>query len=119
MRRRDFITLLGGTAASWPLSAGGQTPARFGYLSAGSANSDYHRRTLAGLMQGFIQNGMIEGRDYLLETRFAEGAYERFPALARELQQAKARIIIPSTVAAVRSGAAALSTHSCRHARDQ
>src|SRR5262245_24133978 len=102
MKRRDFIALLGGTAATWPLSAGAQTPARLGYLGAGTANSDYMRRLLAGLKQGLTENGMIEGRDYLLETRFA-GDYERFPALARELQQAKVRIILPSTIAAVRA----------------
>jgi putative ABC transport system substrate-binding protein len=58
---------------------------------------------LAGLTQGLMQNGMIEERDYLLEARFAEGDYERFPELARELQRAKVRIIIPSTIAAVRA----------------
>jgi hypothetical protein len=103
MRRRELIALLGGAAATWPLSAHSQTPVRLGYLSAGTATSFYMRRTLAGLTQGFTENGMIEGRDYLLETRYAEGDYERFPALARELQQAKVRIILPSTIAAVRA----------------
>jgi putative tryptophan/tyrosine transport system substrate-binding protein len=102
MRRRDFIAALGGAAASWPLSARGQTPARLGLIFGGTANSDYNRRTLGGLTQGLADNGLLEGRDYLLETRFAEGDYERFPALARELQQAKVRVIIPVTVAAVR-----------------
>jgi putative ABC transport system substrate-binding protein len=92
-----------GGALTWPVVARTQTPARLGYLSAGTANSDYMRRTLAGLTQGLTENGMIESRDYLLETRFAEGDYERFPALARELQQAKVQIILPSTIAAVRA----------------
>jgi putative ABC transport system substrate-binding protein len=102
MRPRDFIALLAGTASTWPLSADAQTPARLGYLGAGTANSDYIRRLLAGLKQGLTENGMIEGRHYRLETRFA-GDYERFPALARELQQAKVRIVLPSTIAAVRA----------------
>ncbi|MBI5323287.1 ABC transporter substrate-binding protein [Bradyrhizobium sp.] len=102
MRRRDLIALLGGSAAAWPFSARGQTPVRLGYLAAGTASSDYMKRLLAGLTQGLTENGMIEGRDYLLETRFAVD-YERFPALARELQQAKVRIIVPLTIAAVRA----------------
>jgi hypothetical protein len=65
------------------------------YLSAGTASSDYMRRTLAGLTQGLAENGMIESRDFILETRFAEGDYERFPKLALELQHAKVRIILP------------------------
>lgn len=103
MNRRDFVARLSGMAALWPLSAGAQTPARLGYLTAGTADSFYHRRLLGGLTQGLIQNGMTDGRDFLVETRFAEGAYERFPALARELQQASVRIIIPSTIAGVRA----------------
>jgi putative ABC transport system substrate-binding protein len=91
-------------AAWWPLSAAGQTPSpRLGLIFAGTANSEYNRRTLMGFTQGLADNGLIEGRDYLLEKRFADGDYERFPALARELQLANARIIIPSTIAAVRA----------------
>jgi putative ABC transport system substrate-binding protein len=101
MRRRTFIALAGSVSA-WPVVARAQTPARLGFLGAGTANSYYMRRLLAGLTQGLSENGMIEGRDYLLETRFA-GDYERFPALARELHQAKVRIIIASTIAAVRA----------------
>jgi putative tryptophan/tyrosine transport system substrate-binding protein len=101
MRRRTFIALAGSVSA-WPVVARAQTPARVGYLGAGTANSYYMGRLLAGLTQGLTEHGMIEGRDYLLETRFAID-YERFPALARELQQAKVRIIIASTIAAVRA----------------
>ena len=102
MRRREFVTLLGG-ALLWPAGARAQQVPRIGYLSAGTANSDYMRRTLAALEQGLTENGMTAGRDYVLETRFAEGDYNRFPQLARELQQAQVRIIIPSTIAAVRA----------------
>src|SRR5262249_31004449 len=55
MKRRDFIALLGGTAATWPLSAGAHPPAGLGYLGAGTANSDYMRRLLAGLKQGLTE----------------------------------------------------------------
>jgi len=101
MRRRTFIALAGSVSA-WPVVARAQTPTRLGFLGAGTANSYYMRRLLAGLTQGLTENGMIEGRDYLLEARFASD-YERFPALTRELQQAKVRIIIASTIAAVRA----------------
>ncbi|WP_298884401.1 ABC transporter substrate-binding protein [uncultured Bradyrhizobium sp.] len=103
MQRREFMALVGGATATWPLGALAQkAPVRLGFLFAGTANSDYVRRLLAGLTQGLTENGMTEGRDYLLETRFAD-SYDHFPALARELQQAKVRIIIPSTIAAVRA----------------
>jgi len=101
MKRREFIAGIC-VAATWPVSASGQTPVRLGFLFAGSANSDYVRRLLAGLTQGLTENGLIQGRDYVFETRFADN-YEHFPALARELQQAKVRIILPSTIAAVRA----------------
>lgn len=102
MRRRELIGLIGG-AVVWPFSARAQSPARLGYLTAGTANSDYHKRTLSGLTQGLNQNGLMAGRDYVLETRFADGDYGRFPTLARELQQANVSIIIPTTIAAVRA----------------
>ena len=102
MRRREFITLLSG-AVLGPAGARAQQVPRIGYLSAGTPNSDYMRRTLAALEQGLTENGMTAGRDYVLETRFAEGDYDRFPQLARELQQAHVSIIIPSTIAAVRA----------------
>ncbi|HVM79691.1 MAG TPA: ABC transporter substrate-binding protein [Stellaceae bacterium] len=102
MRRRDFITLAGG-AVLWSAGARAQQAPRIGYLSAGTANTGYTRLTLAGLEHGLTENGMTAGRDYMLETRFAEGAYDRFPELARGLQQAKVSIILPSTIAAVRA----------------
>jgi putative ABC transport system substrate-binding protein len=58
---------------------------------------------LAALKQGLADNGMTAVRDYVLEARFAEGDYDRFPALARDLQQANVSIIVPSTIAAVRA----------------
>jgi putative ABC transport system substrate-binding protein len=103
MRRRDLLAVLGSSAGWWPLRAGGQTPTRLGFLGAGSANSVFEGRAYRGLIEGLSQNGLIEGRDYSIETRFAEGDYGRFLPLARELQQANVRIIIPGTVVAVRA----------------
>jgi len=75
MRRREFIRLVGGSVL-WPAGARAQHVPRVGYLSAGTANSDYMRRTLMALEQGLTENGMTRGRDYVLETRFAEGDFE-------------------------------------------
>ena len=71
MRRRQFITLLGGAAAGWPIAVLAQkTPVVIGFLGgqAVAAPSDPQGRALR---QGFLDNGLVEGRDYVLEERFA------------------------------------------------
>ena len=77
MRRREFITLLGGAAAAWPLGAGAQkAPVRIGFMSAGAAGSLTATAIVAEINEGLRNNGMIEGRDYVLELRYAAGNYE-------------------------------------------
>jgi putative ABC transport system substrate-binding protein len=94
MRRREFITLLGGTATAWPIIAGGKkSRTRLGFLSAGSAGSRTTAAQIVDIHRGLKDNGMIEGRDYVLETRFAAGHYDRFPALANELAQAGVSVV--------------------------
>jgi putative ABC transport system substrate-binding protein len=101
MQRRDFITLLGG-AAAWPLAVRAQQrPASIGFLGGGDA--DPSGPLIEALKQGLRENGLIEGKDYALELRWAEGHYERLPAFARELADHGARVIIVSTVAAARA----------------
>lgn len=103
MRRREFVTLLSG-AAMWPLAASAQkAPARIGWLSSGSATSAVGVANLALIKDGLRDNGLIEQRDYVLEARYAEGRYERFPELARELVQARVTIIVTNTIASVRA----------------
>jgi putative tryptophan/tyrosine transport system substrate-binding protein len=103
MRRRQFIALLGG-AAAWPVAARAQkAPVRIGYLSSGAADSTAVAIGLAAIRQGLRDNGLIEGRDYILEPRFAAGRYERFPELARELAQVGASIILINTIAGARA----------------
>jgi putative ABC transport system substrate-binding protein len=102
VRRRDFITLLGGAAAAWPLAAHAQLrekPARIGYLSASSPPDI----TLESFLAGMRVLGYGEGRDFVLEVRYAGRDYSRFPALVEELLRARVDLIVtggPSSRAA-------------------
>ncbi len=88
MRRREFIKVLGGVAATWPLSALAQTASiRLGFLGTGSPSVS--AVFVAALKDGLRENGMLEGRDYVLDFAWAEGRYERFPELAAQLVQRK------------------------------
>src|SRR6202158_6222652 len=105
MRRREFITLLGGSAITWPLAARAQQPAPpvVGFLGSGSPQSDAFR--LAAVQQGLTESGYVEGRNVAFEYRWAEDHYERLPALAAELVRREVAVIasiggITSTVAA-------------------
>lgn len=104
MRRREFIALVGSAAAMWPLAARAQKPpTRIGYLASGSGTSPIGIDRVAAIKEGLRDQGLIEGRDYVLETRFAAGEYDRFPDLARELAQAGVDIIVTNTIASVRA----------------
>ena len=107
MRRREFITLLGG-AVAWPfVVCAQQKSASIGYLGAGAPDTSTH--LIEALKQGLRENGLVEGKDYVLEPRWAEGRYERFPAFAREPTDHGARVIIVATIAAARAAQRATS----------
>ena len=103
MRRREFITLLGGTAA-WPLAARAQPMPVVGYLHPAWAVSPY---LLTILRKTLSEAGYVEGRSLAVEYRFAEGQYDRLPALAAELVRRHVTVIIElNTPAAVAAKAA-------------
>ena len=108
MKRREFIVFLGGAAVAWPHAARGQKKlAVIGFLGAGAAETSVH--LIEAIKQGLQENGLVEGKDYVLEQRWANGHYDRFPAFARELTDRGARLIMVTTVAAARAAQRATS----------
>ena len=104
MKRRHFLGILGGAAIAWPVGAGAQkAPVRIGLLASGAAASPSSAAQIDAINQGLRDNGLIAGRDYVLEARFAAGNYARFPEMARELAQAGASVILTNTIASVRA----------------
>ena len=96
VRRRQFITLLGGAAAAWPLAARAQQPAakvpRIGFL--GNSTADLEANLVGPFRDGLRALGYEEGRNIVIEYRWAEGEYERFPALIAELVASNVDVIV-------------------------
>jgi putative ABC transport system substrate-binding protein len=111
LKRREFITLLGGTAAAWPLVARGQQPTkvwRIGMLDSvpralNNANFDAFRKGLRRL-------GYVDGQNLRIDYRSAHGEIERFPVLAAELVDAKVDLIVTRGTPAVVAAKAATAT---------
>jgi len=104
--RREFITLVGGAAISWPLVARAQQAAMpvIGFLNSASPGP---YPPLSAFLKGLNERGFVEGRDLVIEYRWAEGHYERLPALIGDLVQRKVSVIAAtSTPAAVAAKAA-------------
>jgi putative tryptophan/tyrosine transport system substrate-binding protein len=110
MRRREFIGLLGGATAAWPLAASAQQASLpvIGSLSIGSAEP--WRPLIAGFLEGLKEAGLVEGRNVHVEYRWAEGQPDRLPGLATELVESKVAVILANGGSAPAKAAKAVTS---------
>jgi putative tryptophan/tyrosine transport system substrate-binding protein len=108
VKRREFITLLGGAAASWPMVGRAQQRLPVvGFLSGFSPATD---PSLAAFRQGLSDTGFVEHQNIGIEYRWAEGHYDRLPAMAADLVRREMAVILANVTVAALAAKAATST---------